>query len=158
VYPLKVEFTERPGVVSEGDVHAGSAKGGRAAGRERVRIGNPDDDPAHAGPNQSLSARRGATGVRAGLQGDVGGGATSGFSRHGESDGLRVGAARPLVPALSHDLAVAHEDTPHDRVGSGGPASALREFTGATQVRVGDNRVRVAEVASHCDILLPSGL
>jgi hypothetical protein len=54
-----------------------------------------------------------------------------------------------LVPALPHDLAIAHEDAPHDGVRSGGPASALREFTGATQVRVGDGSVRFAEVARH---------
>jgi hypothetical protein len=57
--------------------------------------------------------------------------------------------AGALVPALSHDLAVMHEDTPHDGVGRCGAASALREFAGATQVRVDDGSMLFAEEARH---------
>ena len=72
--------------------------------------------------------------VRAGLERDVERRAAGALARRGERDDLRVRPARPLVPALAHDLAVAHDDGADERVRVRRAASALGELERALEV------------------------
>jgi hypothetical protein len=159
VYPLKVEFMERPRVVGERDVHTGPTQYLGAAAGERCGIRGTDHDALNSSLYERVCARSSPAHMGARLERDVGCRALGVGSGCCKCGGLGMGTARALVPALAHDNAVAHEDATDDRIGSGGTPAALCELAGAPQVRVVDARVRVAEVASHLlDILLPSGL
>ncbi len=76
----KPMFSSRDGApplaADDVDLDAGRAQARDAlAGDQRIRVFDGDDDPGDAGLDQRIAARRRAAVVRAGFEGDVGGGA-----------------------------------------------------------------------------------
>ena len=98
-----------------------------AARRERVGVGERGDDARHACGDERIGAGAGAAGVGAGLERDVGGGAGGAVARLLERGDLGVGAPGALVPALAHDLPVAHEHAADQRVGRDRATPTLRQ-------------------------------
>ena len=81
-----------------------------AAVDDRVRVAGADDDARDPGVDHGVGAGRRAAVVGARLERHVEGRAARGVSGLLERDRLGVADSVVLVPALPHDLAVAHDD------------------------------------------------
>ncbi len=102
------------------DGDARGSEGCGAARGQRVGVGHRVDDPADAGLDERPGARRCATGVVAGLEGDVGRAAAGPVPRLREGVDLRVGGARPAVVTRADDRAHGiRDDTADTGVGVG---------------------------------------
>ncbi len=112
-----------------------------AAGDVGIRVAGGGDNASESCRNESIGARAGASGVIAGLKGDVGGapseavlflireGVLFGFA---ERDDLGVVEQVVLVPAFANDLAGAIEnDATHGGVWRGDADAAAGEVEGA---------------------------
>jgi len=93
----------------------------------RERIAHRTDHACHAGFDQRIGTGRGAAGMRAGLERDVGGGATRAIARGAQREhfGMRLPGTR--VEAFADHLAIAHQHAAHHRVRLGRVRAALGE-------------------------------
>ena len=82
-----------------------------------IGILDGDDDPGHTGVDQRVGARRSAAIVRAGLEGDVGGGADRSLARTSERFDLGVWATGRLGGPDTDDFAVTDDEAADPRVG-----------------------------------------
>jgi len=131
--PMGEGFVEAAGfwlAEADGGLDAGGLQGLEAvAGDGGVGVDGGGDDAADAGGDEGLGAGRGAAGVVAGLEGDVGGAALDrvpGLLCGFESGDFGVVALLVLVPAFAGDLAgTIQEDAADGGIGRGeGDASA----------------------------------
>src|SRR5581483_931191 len=99
-----------------------------------VRIRGADDDAGDSGCDDLIGTRRRAAVVRARLQRDVERRPARGVAGPLERDRLCVADAVELVPALPHDLAVAHDDGADERVVACLATSALRQIERTLEV------------------------
>ena len=97
------------------------------------RIDHGRDDAGDAGGDQRVGARRRAAVVAARLEVDVDG-RPAGVARGPQRRHLGVVAARPLVPALADDDAVADDHRAHHRVRRRGAPPVLGELGAAVQL------------------------
>jgi hypothetical protein len=83
-----------------------------------IGIFDGDDNLGDAGFDQRIATGRRAAVVRAGFEGDVGGGAIRTSLGHTQCHRLGVGVARALSPAFADYMAVnGDDDTSNARVG-----------------------------------------
>ncbi len=82
-----------------------------------IRVFDGDDHASHAGVDQRIRARRRAAFVRAGLEGDVGGGAACPLPRRPQRVGLGMRTTGRLGRALPDRRAVADEQAADPRIG-----------------------------------------
>jgi hypothetical protein len=105
----------------------------RAAGGERIGVAHGVDHPPHPRGHEHRSAGRllalMGTGLEVHGDGRPGHLATSGVERLA----LRVWPAELRVPSLAHDVSVAQDHRPHQRVGLGPAPPAPRQLHGPAQ-------------------------
>ena len=124
VEPLGFFFADAFGDGDACRLQAGNA----LPGNERVRVAAGDDGTGDARGNQRVGAGRGASLVRAGLKGDVGGGAACFLARFSQRVGFGVRFARADVPAFADGFVAFDEDAADARVRRGGEDAALCQF------------------------------
>ena len=93
----------------------------------REWIAHRADHARDARGDQRIGARTGAAGMRAGFQGDVGGGATRAFASRLEREHLGVRPALALVEAFADDFAIAGDHAADHRVRPRGVGAAFGE-------------------------------
>jgi hypothetical protein len=130
---------------------AGGAQAGEAgAVYARIWVGAGDNHVGDAGLDQGVGAGWGLAGMRAGFQGDVGGGATCGFASLGQGLGFGVRPAARRCEGTANDPALPHKDTADGGVGPGGAQAAPGEGGGGAHVgglHEGGNRTEAAQAA-----------
>jgi len=90
-----------------------------AAGIHRIRIVHGRDDALNAGGDDCFSAGAGAPGVIAGLEIDIECCAARLFVGGLQRDDFRVVSPFVLMKAFADNLALAHDDATHHRIGAG---------------------------------------
>jgi hypothetical protein len=107
------------------DVNAGLLQAVQAAtGHLWIRVLHCRYHASHACGDQRVAARRRATMVATGLQGDVGGRAFGFIAGHTQRVHFGVRLAGPIVEALADDLAVFYNHTADVGIRMGSKASA----------------------------------
>ena len=133
--PLLDLLTTAKGGVALGELrrHTGFAEQLETAAVRRVRVELARDDARDARLEQRIDAWRSRSVVSAGLQRHVHRRAACTLACIGEGGDLGVRRALAFVPALTHDLALTHDDRADDRIGSRRAAAALGELDGALE-------------------------
>src|SRR5581483_7257916 len=99
----------------------------------RIGIAGPDHDPRYARVDHRLRAGRRPSNVVARLERHVQRRVARTLARLPQRDRLGVLDVRVLVPALAHDLVVAHDDCADERMILDLATSALRELERALE-------------------------
>ena len=87
---------------------------------QRVGIFHGGHHARHPRLDQPVGTGRRPAVMRTGFERDIGRGTASPLSRLAQRMHLRMRLTRPLMPALTHHLAIANDNAAHPRVGHGG--------------------------------------
>ncbi|EXF42540.1 hypothetical protein BAY1663_05062 [Pseudomonas sp. BAY1663] len=128
----RIEFARLGLQHAAGDLDAGAAQQRQPApGDLRIGVLHRRHHTGDAGLDQGLGARRRTPVVAAGLEGDVGGGATRTFAGLAQRMDLGMRFAGAHVPAFADPLAIGDDDAADPRVGMRRIQALARQLQGA---------------------------